>query len=184
MKSEIKQIAYRLRGLRDDLYLSPEEVAASCAVAPELYLSYESGEVDIPVSILMKIASRYNMELTTLLTGESPKMRGYSLTRKGQGTVVERRKEYRYQALNEGFIHKKANPFIVTVVPGPAGEPFPLYRHEGQEFNMVLTGRMMVSVNGKEMILEEGDSLWFDSALPHGMKALDGKEVKFLAIII
>jgi quercetin dioxygenase-like cupin family protein len=42
----------------------------------------------------------------------------------------------------------------------------------------------MISVNGKELILEEGDALWFDSSLPHGMKALDGKTTKFLAIII
>ncbi len=184
MKSELKQIAFRLRGLRDDLALSVDEIAATCGISPDVYITYESGETDIPVSILMRIASGYNMELTTLLTGESPRMHGYSLTRKGQGTIVERRKEYRYQSLNEGFIHKKANPFIVTVVPGQAGEPFPLYHHEGQEFNMVLEGRLMVSVNGREMILEEGDSLWFDSGLPHGMKALDGKEVKFLAIII
>ena len=56
--------------------------------------------------------------------------------------------------------------------------------HQGQEFNMVLEGRMLLDVNGKELILNEGDSLYFNSALPHGMLALDGKPVKFLAIIM
>ena len=42
----------------------------------------------------------------------------------------------------------------------------------------------MLCVGGKELILEAGDSIYFDSALPHGMKALDGKPVRFLAIIM
>ncbi len=184
MNSEIKQIAMRLQGLRDDLALSPDDISLACGITPELYNSYESGEKDIPVSFLMTFSSKFNIELTTLLTGESPKLHGYSVTRKGRGTMVQRRKEYNYQALNESFIHKKANPFIVTVTPGSEKVPVPLYHHEGQEFNLVLEGRLMVSINGKELILEEGDALWFDSGLPHGMKALDGKETKFLALII
>ena len=39
-------------------------------------------------------------------------------------------------------------------------------------------------LNGKEIVLNTGDSLYFDSGLPHGMKALDGKTVRFLAIIM
>jgi quercetin dioxygenase-like cupin family protein len=110
-------------------------------------------------------------------------MHGYSLSRKGQGTRVERRKEYKYRALNESFIHKKASPFIVTVDPPAGEEQVPVYHHEGQEFNMILEGNMLVLINGRELILEEGDSLWFDSGLPHGMKALGGKPATFLAII-
>jgi quercetin dioxygenase-like cupin family protein len=43
---------------------------------------------------------------------------------------------------------------------------------------------MLIRINGKDIILEEGDSIYFNSELPHGMKAIDGKEVKFLAIIL
>ena len=58
------------------------------------------------------------------------------------------------------------------------------HSHAGQEFSLVLEGRMMVNIDGKELILNEGDSLYFNSKLPHGMKALDGKTVRFLAIIM
>jgi transcriptional regulator with XRE-family HTH domain len=183
MKTEIAQIAERLKGMRDILGLDMEECAKSCGITAEQYKLYESGEADIPVSFLMTVAAVYKFELTTLLTGEAPRMHGYSLTRKGQGTTVERRKEYKYQALSENFVHKKATPFIVTAEPKPSDETFPLYHHPGQEFNMVIEGRLMVIVHGKELILEEGDSLWFDSGLPHGMIALDMKPARFLAII-
>jgi quercetin dioxygenase-like cupin family protein len=43
---------------------------------------------------------------------------------------------------------------------------------------------MMISIDGKDLILNEGDSLYFNSKLPHGMKALDGKTVRFLAVIM
>lgn len=43
---------------------------------------------------------------------------------------------------------------------------------------------MLLNINGKELILNTGDSLYFNSALPHGMLALDGRPVKFLAIIM
>ena len=43
---------------------------------------------------------------------------------------------------------------------------------------------MMLSIDGKDLILNEGDSLYFNSKLPHGMIALDGKKVRFLAVIM
>ena len=56
--------------------------------------------------------------------------------------------------------------------------------HEGQEFNLVVEGRLLLSIGGKELTLNVGDSIYFNSQLPHGMKALDGKTVRFLAIIM
>jgi transcriptional regulator with XRE-family HTH domain len=183
METDIKQIAERLKGLREDLDLTPDDCAGACGITPELYENYESGKTDIPVTFLIHFASLYHIELTTLLTGEVPKMHSYAVTRKGQGTRADRRKEYKYQALNESFIHKKASPFIVTVEPGRENESVPMNQHEGQEFNLVLSGNLLLVINGKQLILDEGDSIWFDSGLPHGMKAMDGNEVKFLAII-
>ncbi len=63
---------------------------------------------------------------------------------------------------------------MVTVAPDPEQKTMPLYQHEGQEFNMVLKGRLLIILKDKELILEEGDSLWFNSGLLHGMKAMDG----------
>jgi mannose-6-phosphate isomerase-like protein (cupin superfamily) len=183
MNTDIKEISERLKGMRDALGLMPSEIARDCGIGESDYLGYERGEKEIPVTFLIRFASMYRIELTTLLTGESPRMHSYSLTRKGQGTRVERRKEYQYRALNEGFIHKKASPFIVSVDPSDVECQVPLYHHEGQEFNMILEGKLMIVINGKELILEQGDSLWFDSGLPHGMKALGGNPAIFLAIV-
>ena len=184
MDDQIKQIAERLRGLREVLDLTPEEVAEDCQLNLEAYLAMESGEKDISVSALQQIARKYSISLDALMFGEEPKMSSYFLTRWGTGVSVERTKAYKYESLASGFCKRMADPFVVTVEPKPEGTPLYVNSHPGQEFNWVLEGRLLLSINGKELILNPGDSLYFDSALPHGMKALDGKTVKFLAVIM
>ena len=184
MNEEIKQIAERLKGLRDVLELTVDNVAEVCGISPEKYQELESGTVDISVSILHRISQTYDVELTTLMFGDEPKMSSYFVTRNGKGISVERTKAYKYQSLAAGFSKRKADPFMVTVHPKPDDEPIYQNSHAGQEYNCVISGRMQIQINGKDLILEEGDSIYFNSELPHGMKALDGKEVKFLAIIL
>ena len=184
MNEEIRQIAERLRGLRDVLDITVEDIAGVCGISPEEYLKLESGTVDISVSLLHKISHAYGVELTTLMFGDEPKMNSYFVTRKGKGISVERTKAYKYQSLAAGFSKRSADPFMVTVHPKPAGDPVYQNSHDGQEYNYVISGRMLIQINGKDIILEEGDSIYFNSELPHGMKALDDKEVKFLAIIL
>ncbi|MDH6304267.1 transcriptional regulator with XRE-family HTH domain [Parabacteroides sp. PF5-5] len=184
MNEQIKQIAERLAGLRDALDISPEEMAKACSLTAEEYLKLESGTVDISVSVLHQISQAYSIELTTLMFGDEPKMSSYFVTRKGKGIAVERTKAYRYQSLAAGFTQRKADPFLVTVHPKPEEESIYLNAHSGQEFNLVLSGRMLFHINGKDLILETGDSVYFNSELPHGMKALDNEKVRFLAIIL
>jgi transcriptional regulator with XRE-family HTH domain len=184
MNEQIKQIAERLAGLRDALEITPEEISKVCNISVEDYLRLESGTVDISVSILHQIAQGYGVELTTLMFGDEPKMSSYFVTRKGKGIAVERTKAYKYQSLAAGFAGRKADPFLVTVYPKPDDEPVYLNSHAGQEYNLVLEGRLLLQINGKDLILEEGDSIYFNSELPHGMKALNGEKVRFLATII
>lgn len=179
----IKEIAMRLVGLRDVLDLDPNEMAETCGVTLEKYLEFESGKIDIPVGMLYNISKKYNIEMSTLLFGEEPRMDSYFLTRKNCGAAVERTKAYKYQSLAAGFAQRKASPFLVKVAPSETTE-ITLNSHEGQEFNMVIEGRMLITIDGKELIMNEGDSIYFDSTRPHGIKALDNKTLKILAVII
>lgn len=184
MEEQIKQIAERLKGLRDVLDISIADAAKTCGVSEADYQKYESGNTDIPVSILHKISQKYGVELTVLLTGQEPHMLRYAVTRKNKGAGVERTKAYNYESLAQNFINRKAEPFIVTCEPKPESTPITLNAHSGQEFNYILEGRLKFVLNNKEIILEEGDSIYFDSGQPHGMLALDGKPCRFMAIIL
>ena len=182
MNDQIRQIAERLRGLRDVLELTADDIARDCDITADEYLLAETGDYDISVSMLQKIARNYGIALDALMFGEEPKMSTYFLTRAGKGTSIERTKAYKYQSLAAGFMNRNADPFIVTVEPND--NPIHYNSHSGQEFTLVLEGRMMISIDGKELVLNQGDSLYFNSTLPHGMKALEGKTVRFLSVIM
>ena len=184
MNEQIKQIAERLTGLREALEVTPGEMAKACNISTEKYLLLETGSVDISVSLLHQIAQTYGVELTALMFGDEPRMNSYFVTRRGKGVAVERTKAYKYQSLAAGFSKRKADPFMVTVSSKPDGEPIYLNSHAGQEYNYVISGRLLLQINGKDLILEAGDSIYFNSELPHGMKAMDGEEVCFLAVIL
>ena len=117
MNEQIKQIAERLRGLRDVLELTAEDIARDSDISAEEYRLAETGDYDISVSMLQKIARTYNIALDALMFGEEPKMSSYFVTRAGKGVSIERTKAYKYQSLASGFMNRTADPFIVTVEP-------------------------------------------------------------------
>lgn len=184
MHHEFEQIAQRLKGLREALDLTKEEFAASCDIPLDEYLQYEDGDRDLTISLMKSIANKFNVDVSTLLFDQEPKMRSYFITRKGRGASVNRVTAYRYQTLAGGFHNRKADIFEVTVEPKPENEKMHLSTHEGQEFNLILEGRLLLRINGKDLILTEGDSIYYDSSQPHGMKALDNNKVRFITVIL
>ena len=154
----IKQVAKRLKGLRDAINLSIEDMAEQCGIDTATLAAYESGTTDIPVSFLHKLANTCDVELTALLFGEEPKMSSYYVTRAGKGVKVERTKAYSYQDLAAGFRHRIMAPFIVTVEPTADDKPQTLNSHQGQEFNYVLEGELEISIAGKVFILHPGET--------------------------
>ncbi|MDD2243030.1 MAG: cupin domain-containing protein [Dysgonamonadaceae bacterium] len=184
MTTDLKQIGERIKGLRDALDLSPEEMAQKLEVEVENYLLYEDGEKDVSVSFLQRIEREFNIDISTIMFGTEPRMNSYFITRKDKGVSVERVSAYKYQSLTAGFSNNVAEIFIVTVEPKPMDEDFYRNIHPGQEFNFVLEGSLMLNMNGKNIVLNQGDSIYFDSTLPHGMKSLHNKPVKFLAVIL
>lgn len=184
MDEQLRQIGERLRGLRDALDLTAQEVADTCGLTLDKYERVERGEVDITISNLMKIARKYGVSADALMFAEEPRMRAYSVVRRGQGKSVERTKAYKYQSLASGFAQRKADVFFVTVEPKPEVTKFYKNTHPGQEFNLVLEGSMELYINGKTIRLDEGDSIYFDSTKPHGMRAVGDGAVKFLAFTV
>lgn len=180
---QIKQIALRIRDLRDIQGLTTAEMAQKTGIDQQEYEAYETGTSDFSFSHLFNIAEALEVDISDLLTGESPKLHGYVLTRKGQGLKFNRRSQYVYHHLAYNFRDKLAEPFIVTVEEDKPGTVKQAHSHEGQEFDYVLEGTLKIILGGNELYLREGDSLYYDSALPHVMYAVEG-DCRFIAVVI
>jgi mannose-6-phosphate isomerase-like protein (cupin superfamily) len=184
MTEQIRLIAERIKELRELSNTSVTVLATELGITAEILQQYESGTVDIPVGFLHKVAQRYGMEFSTLLSGENPKLHVYCVVRKDKGMSVDRRKQYKYEELAANFIHKKAEPFIVRIDPVEEETPMEFNAHPGQEFNYVLEGSMKIIVDNHEILLNEGDSIYYDSGYKHAMKSATQRPVKFLAVVL
>lgn len=181
MANQRQSIAERIRGLRDASDLTRAAVAAETGVAVEEYARYEAGEADVPMSYLSVLAAFYRVDVTALLTGGDAHAKVFHVTRRGTGPVVARRHVYHYEALGALFAGKVMDPFIVTVEPSL--KEVHLNSHPGQEFNYVLSGTLRLTVGENTLTLAQGDSVYFDAATPHGMRAEGTEPASFLAVI-
>jgi transcriptional regulator with XRE-family HTH domain len=184
MTEQIRLIVERIKGIREIAGISAESLANDLSMTKEQYLKYESGNVDIPVSLLYKIAQRINIDLSVLLSGENPKLHVYCVVRDGKGLRVERNKRHKYESLAFNFVNKKAEPFMIIIEPENDDTKQELTSHPGQEFDYVIEGCLMVNIDDHEVILNEGDSIYFDSTYKHSLRALNNKKVKLLAVAI
>lgn len=183
MTETIQQIAERIREVRENSGLTPQEVADELQIQLSVYNQYEKAAVDIPISILYEMARIFHVDLTDLLTGSSPKLHSYCLVKEGEGIEIERYPGYKFQSLAYNFVNKKIEPLLVLIEP-EENKKMSLVTHPGQEFNYCLEGKIKVILGGQEIQLNPGDSLYFDPTIPHGQIAADGQPAKFLTVIL
>jgi mannose-6-phosphate isomerase-like protein (cupin superfamily) len=183
MKEDIKEIAARVKVLREIEEISDEALAKELGFELSEYQAWESAQKDFPVGALVEIAARFKVDLSELISGAASKLKTFCVTRAGQAPEVSRRPMYGYWNLAFNFHRKKAEPFLVEASPETENKPVSLNTHPGQEFNYVLEGRLLISISGHDIELGPGDCVYYDSSEPHGMKALGGKAARFLAIV-
>lgn len=186
MDYNIKEVASRLRGLRETLDFSIEEFCKKTGVPTEEYTKIEAGEKDFSITFLYKCAEVFKVELIEILTGQTPKLSSYSIVRKGNGLSIERRERFEYHHLAYLFKDKSIEPLLVKAPldRSEVEQPIKLSVHEGQEFDYVLKGSLKFVIGEHSEVLNEGDSVYYNSITPHGMIAIGEDDCEFMAILI
>lgn len=185
MDNKIYQIAERIKGLRQSMEFSPEEMAESCNISVKEYTESENGNSDFSFTFLYKCANKFGVDITELISGETPKLSHYSIVRNDKGLPIERRKGFKYQHLGYLLKNRKAEPFKVTAKYNEQeqNKPIKLSSHEGQELDYILKGKLKFQFENHTELLNEGDTVYYDSSFGHGMIAAGGEDCEFLAIV-
>jgi acetyl-CoA synthetase len=183
---QLKEIAFRIRELREIAGYSQEEMARKTEVSPELYRRYELGELDFPFTFIHKCALEMGVEITDIMEGRSAHLSGYTVTRAGQGMMTAKETGLEIRQLAPMFKNKIAEPYYVRYEfdEKQQSRPIHLTRHSGQEFDLILSGALKVQVGEHTEVLREGDSIYYDSSKPHGMIAVEGRDCLFLAVVL
>jgi len=183
MTEQLIEIGSRLKGLRNVMDYTIEKMAGNLKLDAQEYLAYERGERDFSFSFLFNAANILGVDIVDIISGETPKLTTCAIVRKGDGYDIKRGDAYDYKHLAHTFSKKKAEPFMVTVEPNESCNES-LHTHEGQEFNYIVSGNMEFHIDDTSYVLGEGDSVYFDSNIPHVLKPIGKETAKFIAVVI
>ena len=186
MEHKLKQIADRVRELRLVTGLSVAEMAARTGISESEYEECEAGNRNFSVAFLYHCALNFGVDMSDILEGKSPKLQSYALTRRGAGQKIEEAHHMVGYNLASGFRNRIALPLYMEMNyhEGAENEKIELVTHEGQECDIVLSGKMKIQIGSHTEILEAGDSIYYDSGTPHGMIAVGGADCTFYAIVL
>ena len=185
-KEQLKEIATRIKEMREIMGWSIAEMAEKTEVSEQQYIEYESAKIDFPFTFIHKCALAFDVEMTQLLEGHSARLSSYTVTRKGQGQKTAKEDGIDITNLAPKFKDKIAEPYYVRYEYSAAqqNKPIHLTKHSGQEFDLVLSGSLKVQIGEHTEVLREGDSIYYNSSTPHGMIAIDGEDCVFCAVVL
>ena len=186
MDYKLKDVAERIKDLREAKGYTQEELAKLTGVSVEDYKTLEMGETDFSFTFIYKCAKACNVEVVDILEGTSSTLTSYAVTRKGEGLKIVRKQGFVYNNLAPKFKNKLAEPFLVEApyFEEEQNAPIKLSSHKGQEIDIIVKGTLKVQVGSHIEVLNEGDSIFYDSATPHGMIATSKDGCVFNAIVL
>jgi transcriptional regulator with XRE-family HTH domain len=179
-------VGQRVRSLREQAGLSLADVAQRTGLTEQALAEIEQDAASPPLGLLIKLGKALGMKLGTLIAGGED--RPYTVVRVAERQSMSRYATqkgtaygYSYEALAPQKKNRSMEPFLVTLQKAVAGvEPS---SHDGEEFIFVLEGQMEAIVGEAKEILSPGDSIYYDSTVPHLLEPYGEQPARILAVI-
>ena len=180
-----KIVGEKIKSLRESQSISMEELAQRSGLAIEQIERIENN-IDLPsLAPLIKIARVLGVRFL-----DDQDENGPVVCRKDESqnsisfsnNAIHSRKHMEYHSLSKSKADRHMEPFIIDVAATDDSD-FVLSSHEGEEFIMVMEGTMEISYGKNTYLLEEGDSIYYDSIVPHHVHAYEGQAAKILAVV-
>ena len=183
---EVASVGQRVHRVREEKGLTVEDVAQRTGLSSEYLGQIETDQLSPPLGALIRIAKALDMKFGRFIsTGE---VKPFTVVRKDERRVISRftsakgdQYGYTYESLAPDKKDRHMEPFMVTLVPSKARKE--LSTHAGQEFIYILEGAMEVILEDYTDVLYPGDSIYYDSSIPHLVRCHGDKETVILAVL-
>jgi mannose-6-phosphate isomerase-like protein (cupin superfamily) len=161
------ELAQRLKSKRLKKGLTLAQLSKMADQTESWLSKVENFRLTPSLMALSRIAAALGITVAELVEGldRQPKL---SIVRKDEGLLVERdtlASDVTYRNVGFERPNRTMDPFILSIQPG-GGREEPL-SHEGEEFLMVIRGRLRFEYNGEFYTLRAGDSVYFDAEVKH-----------------
>lgn len=184
-----KIIGEKIRALRESRQISVEDLMERTGLSQEQIERIESN-VDIPsLAPLIKIARALGVRLGTFLDDQDGS--GAVVCRKEEHTdnsisfsnnAVSARTHMQYHSLSASKADRHMEPFIIDINQTDENA-YELSSHEGEEFIYVMEGVVEIAYGKKKHVIEAGDSIYYDSIVPHHVHGFEGQAARILAVV-
>ena len=143
--------AKRISEMREIMGYTPEFMAQNTDVTVEEYLNYEKGKTDFPFTFLHKCAQIFNIDINILTDDKSARLTSYTVTRSGKGITTAKEDGIEIKDLAPMFRKKIAEPYFVKYEYNAdiQDKPIHLTSHPGQEFDLIISGKLKVQIGEK-----------------------------------
>ena len=185
MTEDIK-VGEKIKKLREEKSISPEKLAGKIGISPAELTEIEDQMISPSLGMLINLSKALKVPMG-LFFDEEPE-EPFCLVRAGERKSVSRFASvdglsygYTYESLGSAK-NRKMEPFLVTLTPPEALEIAP-NRHAGEEFIFVLEGQVEVELDGHKEVLSPGDSIYYDSNIPHVVSSCGDHKAKIVAVI-
>jgi len=188
-KTDVKELnlGLKIRRLRQELRLTLQDLSDLSGLSKPLLSQIENDQVIPPIATLLKIAKGLKVGIHYFFEEEEDR-RKVVLMRNDQLKFSRRRsgndspQSYLYHSLAPGMRHKSMEPFLVAFETGEWDDS-QLYSHEGEEFIYLLEGELEFHYGSDVMVLQPGDSIYYNSAEPHGYISRGEKSATAVAVL-
>ncbi len=181
------RVGEKIKALREQKALSLKEVADLTGFSTALLSQMENHLVSPSLGTIIKLARALGVKVGDFL-GET-QGEPFTIVRKNERKNVSRfaskdgvKYGYSYESLGFEKKDRHMEPFIVTLEPATV-KTSKTSVHEGEEFIFVLEGEMEVILGNHTDVLYPGDSIYYDSTIPHRVQCRPDKVTKILAVL-
>ena len=168
----------KVQKLRESHGWSVEELAQHTDQTPEFVQQVESNEIVPSVSFLLRLSRALGVDPGNFLRDEEKD----SIRDQRAQAFIKRTRNYYYQTLTPGAENQHLRGFMITIEPRQAHKPV-AYKHEGEEFIYVMEGSLELTLDNKVNHLKVGESMHFNSEIPHKLKNLGNETTRCLVIL-
>ncbi len=177
-KVDEKSFGAKMKQLRQLRKISFETLANKTGLSHRYLRDIEEGKIIPPVAAVIQISKALSIDSGSFLSAEEQE----ASEKKRRESFYKRTQAYSYKTLTPDAASKHMKAFLVTIDPRQDHRMVE-YRHEGEEFIYILRGEVEVRVGENPNILKKGETLHFDSGIPHKLRNLSGEEAKLLVIL-
>jgi transcriptional regulator with XRE-family HTH domain len=189
VKNAVKELnlGQKIRRRRQEQRLTLQELSELSGLSKPLLSQIENDQVTPPIATLLKIAKGLKVGINYFFEEEEDRQK-YVLVRRDEIKASRRRtgndapEVYLYRSLAPGIRHKRMEPFLVEFELQEWNDSY-FYSHEGEEFIYLLEGELEFHFGDEVLHLLPGDSIYYDSAEPHGYVSTGERKATAVAVL-